>query len=238
MSDLKILLQWQSSDKCLTYVIYRWIYCFFYAFSFVYSIIWSIYQNKLVYSLTHLTRWNLLATFITSIISADISTLHYRGMFKSREKMSSGMKIYWFMYNNVAVFACFITVFYWNFIYDNRKLSLNNALTHIANCVGPLIDLMIVDHPYYISHCIYPMMCAILYLIFTFIYQVCGGMNEHGKNNVYDVLDWKEKPIVALVIAVIAIAIAGILHTLFFALHCVKIKIHSSFTRKKFVINY
>lgn len=199
--------------------------------------LWSIYQNRLVYSLTHLTRWNLLATSITSMISADLSTLYYRGKIKSCDKMNACMKIYWFMYNNVAIYACFITVFYWNFIYDDRDLSLNNVLTHITNCVGPLIDLMVVAHPYYLSHCIYPMMCAVSYLIFTFIYQACGGMNEYGKNYVYSVLDWKEKSMTALIIAFIAIISAGILHVFFFAIARIKIKIHRSLNKKKFVIN-
>lgn len=140
--------------------------------------------------------------------------------------MSKGLKIYWFIHNNLAIFACFITVFYWNVIYDGRVITLSNVLTHVTNVIGPMFDLFIVAHPHHISHCIYPMICGFSYLTFSFIYQACGGLNEHGKNYVYAPLDWKGNPRVAFIVGIIGIATAGVLHIIFYIFYLIKVRVH------------
>lgn len=148
-------------------------------------------------------------------MSACLATSFYRGKNKV-EKMDSSMKFYWFMYNNVSSFACFITAFYWALVYDGKPISLyknfTNVLSHVTNSIGPLIDLMIVKHPPRIMQCIYPIMCGSFYIIFTYAYQMFGGMNEKGENFIYSALDWNKNLKKSLILSAIALLCIGIIH--------------------------
>lgn len=235
-SLIKNTLQWQHSEKCLKYVIYRWMYFLFYTFSFINSIVFSIQRNQLMLSLIYLTRWNLFATVVASSLSAYFTTQHYCGKFKNR--MSVGLKIYWFTYNSVPVYAIYISLIYWLVLYDGKEINLNNFLTHGTNCIGPLIDLMIVNHPYCIAQSIFPMICAVFYSIFTYAYQQLGGVNFNGDNFVYPILDWDRRPMLALTVAVTAVFCGGLFHMFFCAVIQLRIKIHAIMNSDKNLINH
>ena len=137
--------------------------------------------------------------------------------------MDSSIKFYWFMYNNVSTFACFITAFYWAFVYDGKPINLAEVLSHVTNSIGPLIDLMIVNHPPHISQCIYPMMCGSFYLIFTYAFQTLGGLNENGENFIYSALDWNKNLKKSLIISANAFLFIGIIHIILSLLQFLRI---------------
>lgn len=179
-------------------------------------------------ALIYLTRWNLCATMIASGLATYFVTEHYRSRkLKQPDKMRMGIKVYWFMHNNIPIYACWITLIYWTLLYDGRDINLNNILTHGTNFIGPIIDLFIVNHPYYISHSVFPMICSVMYISFTVFYQFLGGIDVNGKNYVYPILNWKEKPIFALIVGGTAIFCAGLFHTVFCGVQHLRTKIHA-----------
>lgn len=187
----------------------------------------SIRQNQLMFALIYLTRWNLLATTIASALAAYFVTKHYcRKKLHNSNTMTLSMKIYWFIYNNVPIYAVWITLIYWTLLYDGRQINVNNLLTHGTNVVGPILDLFIVNHPYHITQSIFPMICSVLYCMFTIFYQLLGGLDINGKNYVYPILNWKEKPFFALTIAGSAVVCAGFFHIVFCGLQHLRTKIH------------
>jgi hypothetical protein len=106
-------------------------------------------------------------------------------------------------------------------------MNLNNLLTHGTNFIGPIIDLFIVNHPYYISQAIFPMICSVMYLTFTIFYQLLGGLDINGKNYVYPILNYKEKPIFATIIVSSAVICAGVFHIIFCGVQHLRTKIHA-----------
>ncbi|KAG5677933.1 hypothetical protein PVAND_007647 [Polypedilum vanderplanki] len=196
--------QWQRSNKCLTYVIYRWLVAIFFIFSFVNSIIFSIQRNQLIVSAIYLTRWNLLFTAITSTMGAYFATLSYNGKFTNQNQMTYGMKIYWALHNNIILFAIIISAIYWMLIFD----------------------LFIIQHPYRFSHMIYPMFCGLVYVIFTIIYTFLGGVDKYGENYVYPILNWKEKPISSIIVGTVSIICLGIMHMLICFIHTMRNKLY------------
>lgn len=167
-----------------------------------------------------------------SFVSACLTTLYYRGNIKV-EKMSFGIKLYWFMYNNVATFACFITVFYWTLVYEGIPINLNNVLVHMTNSIGPIIDLMIVNHPYHIFQCINPMISLAIYTVFTYAYQILGGLNENGENFIYSALNWSQNPKESLILSMIAISLIGIIHIMLCVWQSFRIFLFKSLQGKK-----
>lgn len=151
--------------------------------------------------------------------------------------MSFGLKIYWFIYNSVPIYATYITFIYWTFLYDGRVIDLNNILTHGFNFVGPIIDLFIVNHPYCLSQSIFPMICAVLYSIFTFVYQQLGGINFNGENFVYPILDWKDRPIIAITVAITAVFCGGLFHLFFCLVIHLRTKIHEILNTDKNLVH-
>jgi hypothetical protein len=137
-------------------------------------------------------------------------------------RMTTGLKVYWFLYNNVLLFACVISGIYWSMLYDGRIINLNNILVHMTNSLVLVFDLFIVNHPYRISHFIYPMICGSAYEIFTIVYTFAGGVDKYGKNYVYPILNWKEKPLSSVIVGTSAVFCVAILHMIVCGIHAAR----------------
>lgn len=198
----------------------------------MHSIGWSIEADQLIYNLVYLTKWNISLTFMISFCSAYLATSYYHGKLELQE-MTKKLKFYWFLHNNVAPFACFITIFYWKFLYKGEELSVNNILVHGTNVIGPLLDLFVISNPYHLSHCIYPMFCAVLYMIFTIIFQFSGGINPDGENFIYSVTDWRGKPQKTIKMAIMSIVAIGVLYFICCGLQFLREKIYESIKKCK-----
>lgn len=216
---------------------YRWSFAAFYVFSFINSIIFSIERNQLLVSLIYLTRWNLLATALTSISGAYFVTQYYNGKLKSTDRMSIGLKVYWFMSMNTVVFAFMISGIYWTMLYDGRVINLNNVLVHMTNSIVLIIDLLIIQHPCRISHFIYPMLCGSIYELFTIIYTFLGGIDKNGGNYVYPILNWKEKPLFSIIVGVTSVMFLGIMHICFCWLQFMRAKCATVINKEKYSEN-
>lgn len=141
----------------------------------------------------YLSRWNLFGTAIASLLGAYLVTYSHFQRKKITNRVQNVLKFYWFLCNNSVVFACVVSSIYWTLLYPGGQCSLNNYLVHATNSIVLVIDVFVIRHPHHMAHFIYPMTCGTLYMFFTFIYTVLGGVDRHGNNYVYSAIDWNKK---------------------------------------------
>lgn len=168
----------------------------------------------------YLSRWNLFATTITTVMGAYLVT---KG--NSREITQPVLKLYWFLCNNSVCFACVISCIYWTMLYDGES-SLNNYLVHATNSLVLMVDLLIVNHPHRMSHFIYVMTCGGFYMFFTIVYTFLGGRDRNGGNYAYPILDWKDKPQKAIIVGVGCVIALGIVHVIVGGIHRIRVQLH------------
>lgn len=174
----------------------------------------------------YLSRWNLLGTMISMIIGAYLVTKFHLKQLKVTNRMMTILKFYWFICNNSVVFACVISTIYWTMLYREGQSNLNNYLVHVTNSFFLVTDLLVVRHPHRMSHFIYPMASGGLYMSFTVIYTLLGGVDRNGNNFVYPVLDWKSHPQKATVVGVGCVIFLGIIHILLCGVHRARNRIY------------
>lgn len=114
---------------------------------------------------------------LSTIIGAIYVSLHHFKKIEIRSEMSKILKFYWFLWNQCLVLSCIVSVYFWFFIYKG-KFDANNVLTHITNSIFLIMDMCIVKHPGRYYNFFYMLISEIVYLLFTVVYQLAGGLNE------------------------------------------------------------
>jgi len=61
---------------------------------------------------------------------------------------------------------------------------------HGSNSIVMLIDLLIIRHELRFLHFLHPFIIGVIYLLFSYIYYVAGGLNHKGNPFIYAFLDW------------------------------------------------
>lgn len=177
----------------------------------------------------YLSRWNLLGTMITSLLGAYLVTIYNYQRFECTTRMRTLLRFYWFLCNNSVVLACVISSIYWTLLYREGHSNLNNYLVHATNSLFLVVDLFIVRHPHRMSLFVYPMSCGGLYMFFTIIYTLLGGIDRDGNNFIYPILDWKNSPIKAAIVGVGCVVFLGIFHAIICGIHIIRNIIHRRF---------
>jgi hypothetical protein len=175
----------------------------------------------------YLTRWNLFATMVSTVLGAYLVSKSDR-----TEISEKVLKFYWFLANNCVCFACVISLIYWTMLYRDTDVNLNNYLTHATNSLVLIVDLLIVRHPHRMSHFIYPMAFGSLYMTFTVAYPLLGGVDKTGANYVYPILDWKNKPQRSAVVGVGCVICLGIAHVIVGGIHRTRTAIYRCLCRR------
>jgi hypothetical protein len=171
----------------------------------------------------------MLATAITCTIGAYYTISFYFEKFNPQDRMTLGLKFYWFMYNNIVSFACAVSLVYWVLLYGTDKddnINLNNVLMHITNSIVLLIDLLVIQHEFRILHILYSAICGTLYLAFTIVYPFLGGVNSKGQNYIYSVLNWKQNPTKSVIVTFGVYFLLFVLHMIICGISRVKQVIH------------
>lgn len=180
----------------------------------------------------YLSRWNLFATMIATVMGAILVTRSNLNGTTSRT-----LKFYWFLCNNSACFACVISCIYWKMLYEDGESSLdktvNNFLVHATNSLVLIFDLFIVAHPFKMSHCAYTMLCGAFYMLFTIVYTFLGGVDRSGGNFVYPILDWRQKPEMSTVVGIGCILALGTVHMIIGGIHRTRNEVHRCLRSKK-----
>lgn len=157
---------------------HRWIVASFFIFSVAYTIRFDVIGGHFGFYFIYLTHLNLVGTMITTCFGAVLATLHYTDKFHVDYEMPVALKVFWALWNQSVAFSCIISITYWTLIYDEHHIKLNDILLHVTNSIVLLIDLLIVRHPPRYSQCVLLVPPGIAYLLFTFVYQMFGGLNK------------------------------------------------------------
>ncbi len=173
--------QWQTREKCATYIIYRWIFAAFYLFSFFFSFITSICRGEIKIHFIYLTNWIMFHTAVYCLLAAVLVTLHYNNRLEISERIEKLFKLMWFLSIIVTMYSFLITLTYWTILFNpndpKSKIDFNNVFIHITNCLI-VLDVLVVKYKWNISQFVWPLSTGLTYLIFSFIYPMLGGVNR------------------------------------------------------------
>ena len=88
-------------------------------------------------------------------------------------------------------------------------IGIVNVNSHGITSICVLTDIFITGMPLRLMHVYHGILYAMLYIIFTVIYDVSGGTNSFDAPFIYDVLNWTENPGVSLAYG-LGVAVVGI----------------------------
>ncbi|GLV39931.1 uncharacterized protein CBL_10827 [Carabus blaptoides fortunei] len=195
--------QWQRTNICLNYVIYRIAIALTFFTAFVLSIIDldNIYKSAALRAkwLIYLTNWHYTVCTLQSVLSACMVTRMYRQVRQNGEYMQMTFvnhtmcNVFWAL-NTIAVNgAVFVSLVYWTMVFDPRidSLSVINIFTHAINAVILLVDYFIVAHPIRLLHFYIPCCFNLIYVAFSIMYYLLSGTDKHDRHFIYAILDWK-----------------------------------------------
>lgn len=172
------IFQWQKTDKCFTYLIYRWMLALFFVSSTTISIVINLQRGDFHCFFIYLTNINLCTTTVTTIFGALLVTSHHCGQFKMLKKMPAAFKVYWWLWNQTTCMAIMVSISYWTMNFDAKIVDLNNILVHITNSLVLIIDLCVVKHPKNFLNFHIMILFEAYYTVFTLIYQYFGGLDK------------------------------------------------------------
>mmetsp|Transcript_60385 Transcript_60385/g.127958 ORF Transcript_60385/g.127958 Transcript_60385/m.127958 type:complete len:289 (-) Transcript_60385:117-983(-) len=152
----------------------------------VYNHPWPIWFTKA----THLTGLMELTYFALACCTT------YQAIY-SKVPDGVGRAVPWYaeaawVFNSLATVSSFvICTAYWSILKGDKDLTVVTVLQHGGGFVLMLIDLLISRVPYYLSHIYAPLIASSSYVVFSYIYFVCGGTDGKGHPYIYKVLDWR-----------------------------------------------
>ncbi|XP_055321317.1 protein rolling stone-like [Sitodiplosis mosellana] len=120
--------------------------------------------------------------------------------------------------------AVLVTIWHFHTDYQAyiKRIDTANILSHAMNSVIMFIDILIVAYPMRLYHIIQPLCFAACYGVFSYIYYVCGGVNEFGNHFIYPVLNW-ETPEKALTTTVGIFILLVIVHMALFCVYKLRV---------------
>lgn len=190
-----VVSQWQSKHKNVYYVIYRWIIAIFYIFSISMSALEDFNRGTFSTHFIYFTNINLNLSMIMTVWSALLATRYYSGKLKFNGKMTKTLKCFWMLSSTTVASSCLASFTYWSKIHNPEiyPIDLCNILVHATNSLVLLIDMCIVRQPARYSTIIFPIINAIGYLTFTWLYPALGGLNRLARNEIKTRLYFSER---------------------------------------------
>ncbi|EDW76201.1 uncharacterized protein Dwil_GK14787 [Drosophila willistoni] len=235
--------QWQTCTKSMTYLFYRWFMALFFV-AVVIESMWPVKDDESSYWLyfIYMTNWGIWMCMLTNLLGAILVTIwHYHPEYADKLLNMNGccsfFRIYWGMHIITLVLSIVITIIYWSILYDANESTLDatNVLTHGFNSICMFIDLWIVAHPLRLLHIFLPVLFGIIYAIFSYIYQINGGINKKGKPYIYHVIDWS-KPKEAFITVLGVLVLSCCIYVLLFAFFKLRLFLHRVCRNNSFVL--
>ncbi|XP_071944263.1 uncharacterized protein [Antedon mediterranea] len=133
-------------------------------------------------------------------------------------KMSTNKKTQWLLFNISCNTSFIISTVYWTSVYvlnlyDKPNTSFDFVdIIHITviPSVLSLIELVLFATPVHFVHFHYTWWFGLLYVFFNVVYWLTGGTNEHGEHYIYDLTDYDEDFLTAI-ISVLCLLIAVVI---------------------------
>ncbi|KAH8375747.1 hypothetical protein KR093_011635 [Drosophila rubida] len=202
--------QWQSEVKSCVFLVYRWILAVFFGTGLCsFLVIYFIRGTVFIY----LTTWGFTLCSLTSISGAIFTSLYHANT-ELMVNRSSMIKWYWACYWTNLILAHVIAFVYWTVMYYRKPpmdliSRIYDVWIHGLPVVLLNVDHMLVAHPTRVLHMIYPFYFGLGYLLFTYIYYLCGGLSRHGTTYIYRMLDFDNLGLTSITIVFITIFIMG-----------------------------
>jgi len=177
------------------------------------SIISIDQENRSLY-LAYLTRQGLVIS-ICYQIAACIVTIHRKSLSQpnrdSQYEPSVLVKVMWFLYFLATPLEIIITILYWVLEYPTKDISPSYVTIFVHGILAILLLIdgnLIARIPLRIKQVLGMLIYAVLYLIWTVIHGVIGiGNGSEDGDLLYDVIDWKEKPLATAITSIIIVVV-------------------------------
>ncbi|KAF6022572.1 hypothetical protein EB796_019121 [Bugula neritina] len=178
-----------SKSVRVFYLVWRWLWTILFTTFLVLSgalpQTWYADQSQRIKYFIYLTNWGYLTFCIAQIWNAATSTAGY---FTQDKEVRWYMKINWFLYSFTSSPAVLISLLFWALIYSSSyPLEPDTFFTHGINCLFTLLDIWLTAMPIKILHFYIPASFAVVYVVFSVIYDYSNGTNALLRPYIYSV---------------------------------------------------
>ncbi|CAH0592664.1 unnamed protein product [Chrysodeixis includens] len=146
-----------------------------------------------------MTHWGVMLNTFASGCALFVSVMVVlQGPSDANQGLPWYVKIYWALINISLTIAIFITLFYWILLagftdeFDYGIDPVLDIFVHAINSVFMVVLLLCSRHPMRMLHFYFPLIVGIIYLLFTVIFHVAGGVSPFGESWIYPMLDWSQ----------------------------------------------
>ncbi|CAL8095595.1 unnamed protein product [Orchesella dallaii] len=154
----------------------------------------------------------------SSLRSNDDTSVHNNNNINNSYSPNVLEKLIWILMNITHVLPHIVVVGYWMFVYkyDPDQPSCERFKSHFIlhglTSVLSLIDSFVVAVPVRKTHCLFLSLVLLVYVTFSFIYEVAGGSYRGDNEYIYSFLNWRHKALTATAICIFGILISPIAH--------------------------
>ncbi|KAH8308136.1 hypothetical protein KR059_006930, partial [Drosophila kikkawai] len=200
--------QWQSEPKSQIFLVYRCLLGVFFGSG---SVSYTVIHFQRGHCFIYLTNWCFFLCAFTSAYAAILQTV-YHFQKKSWVPSSWAIKCYWACFWITLCTEHVVTFAYWALIYPSARVRKNptcvsilyNIWTHALPLIVLTVDNFVVAQPARLLHFVYPVGFCLIYLGFTIIYYLAGGVDFKGRTTIYKFLNYS-KPAKAAVVSTIVL---------------------------------
>ncbi|XP_076656741.1 protein rolling stone isoform X2 [Halictus rubicundus] len=190
---------------------------------------WIMYDKWPIY----LTNWGITLGLAQAFVGLLLTTRRWRQQktldFDPRNiTLGSIERVYWFLFVVATNTAICVTITYWGGIYDSRIHNPDplNMMQHLCNSILMLIDFCVTSIPFRLRNIWWCLMIVCLYVLFSLIYYLAGGLDRFGQHFIYRILDWK-KPLPTILLCIGEAVFVGVIHSSFCFLERVKYQVYT-----------
>ncbi|XP_064609085.1 protein rolling stone-like [Liolophura sinensis] len=190
----------QFTNKPFWCILYRLLCAGYITSVFGACALTSGYAKKVLIFLTYWSFTILALYHITAFVNAclyrndDVHTTETA----SPNGLRWNFKLQWVLYNIASGAAFIVTAMFWTVVYDGSGVTFCNFHLHAINTCFVVMDTFVTRMPVYFRHCLYTVLYAVVYSLFTVLYWACGGTNHKGKPYVYEPLNFSDHPLKAV----------------------------------------
>jgi len=175
------------------------------------------YEENYFMWLGYLTNLGLVISIAYQITACIVT---YRRKYLTQpnanfhDELSIPVKIMWFLYLWSVPNELIITLLYWTLDYpvkEDKSLQFHTVTNHgIIALLLPIDGNLIARIPLRIKHVAVMQIYSVLYLIWTIIHAFSGiGNGIYEGDTLYEVIDWKNKPIATLVTSILIVVVVA-----------------------------
>ncbi|CAG0885432.1 unnamed protein product [Darwinula stevensoni] len=174
--------QWDGGHQAsLTYLVFRLLLAGY----FIATEIYFIYYITPSFFFIYLT--DLAYTLL--VIDA---CLHAYNAYKMEPKQRAVYQVTWVFMSIAYSVGILVTIFYWIFLFgEESEFPLGfDIQMHVLNSLYIVVSAATMAAPIQLKHMYQPVLFMFLYAVFSIIYWVAGGVDEHGSPYIYPFLYW------------------------------------------------